>query len=76
MTKAIVYLHWASPYTAARYFQLFHFQYVKWCKIINMYILGHFWPMLPFYTPRKHQKTKGFLVFSGGIKWEHWPEMG
>ena len=20
--------------------------------------------------------TKGFLVFSGGIKWEHWPEMG
>ena len=18
----------------------------------------------------------GFLVFSGGIKWEHWPEMG
>ena len=20
--------------------------------------------------------TKGFLVLSGGIKWEHWPEMG
>ena len=26
--------------------------------------------MLPFYTPF------GFLVFSGGIKWEHWPENG
>ena len=21
-------------------------------------------------------KTKGFLAFSGGIKWECWPEMG
>ena len=35
--------------------------------------LTHFWPMFPFYTPWKHQKTKGFLVFSGGTKWEHWP---
>ena len=32
--------------------------------------------MFPFYTPWKYQKTFGFLVFSGGIKWEHWPEMG
>ena len=31
--------------------------------------------MLPFYTPSKHQKIKGFLVFSGGMKWEHWSEM-
>ena len=30
--------------------------------------------MLPFYTPEKYQKTKGFLVFLGDIKWEHWPE--
>ena len=37
--------------------------------------LTHFRPMFPFYTPWKHQKTFGFLVFSGGIKWEHWPEM-
>ena len=37
--------------------------------------LTHFWPMFLFYTPWKHQKTKGFLVFSGGIKWEHWLEM-
>ena len=28
--------------------------------------LTHFWPMLPFYTPWKHQKTKGFSgVFKG-----------
>ena len=23
-----------------------------------------------------HLKTFGFLVFLGGLKWEHWPEMG
>ena len=38
-------------------------------------VLIHFWPMFQFYTRWKHQKTKGFLVFSGGIKWEHWPEV-
>ena len=32
--------------------------------------------MLLFYTPWKHQKTFGFLVFSGGIEMENWPEMG
>ena len=32
--------------------------------------------MFPLYTPWKHQKTVSFLVFSGGKKWEHWPEMG
>ena len=42
-------------------------------------LLIHFWPMLPFYTPWKYQKTKGFckgfLVFSGSIKWDDWAEM-
>ena len=31
------------------------------------------WPMIPFYTPRKHQKTKGLLVFGrkcGKEKWD------
>ena len=31
--------------------------------------------MFPFYTPWKHQKTFSLLVFSGGMKWEYWPEM-
>ena len=39
-------------------------------------ILTHFWPMSPLYTPWKHQKTKAFLVFSGDMKWENWPEIG
>ena len=38
--------------------------------------LTYFGSMFSFYTPWKHQKTFGFLVISGGIKWEHWPEMG
>ena len=38
--------------------------------------LTDFWPMFAFYTPWKHQKICGFLVFSGGIKWEHWPKIG
>ena len=38
--------------------------------------LTHFRQIFPFYTPWKHQKTKGYLMFSGGIKWEVWPEMG
>ena len=32
--------------------------------------------MFRFYTPWEHQKTKGFLVFSGGIKLGHWPKFG
>ena len=35
-----------------------------------------FYPMFPFHSPWKHQKTEGFLGFSGGVKSEHWPEMG
>ena len=33
--------------------------------------LNHFWSMFTFYTSLK----KGSLVFSGGIKWEHWLNM-
>ena len=34
-------------------------------------ILTHYYPVLPFYAPCKHQKTIGFLIFSGGIKRQH-----
>ena len=30
--------------------------------------LAHFMPLISFYTPWKNQKTKGFLIFSGGIE--------
>ena len=35
----------------------------------------HFWPVFPFYTPEKHQKTEVFLVFLGGVKWKCWSEL-
>ena len=31
-------------------------------------------PLLQCYTPLTHRKILGFLVFSRGIKWEHWPD--
>ena len=33
-------------------------------------------PLVPLYTPSKHQKTSGFLLFSGGIERDQWHEMG
>ena len=31
--------------------------------------------MFHFYTPWKHQTTKGLPMFLGGIEMEHWLEM-
>ena len=38
--------------------------------------LTHFMPLISFDTPRKHQKTRGFLLFSGVIERDQWHEMG
>ena len=37
------------------------------CLKIFSFFLTYFWPIVPIYT-------KGFLVFSGDIKLEDWPE--
>ena len=42
----------------------------------NINLLTHFWSMFPFYASWKHPETFGYLVFSGCIKRNHWPEMG
>ena len=34
----------------------------------NNCCLNHFFQVLPFYTPWRHQKTFSFLIFEGGIK--------
>ena len=34
----------------------------------NLSVLIHFMPLISFDTPEKHPKTRGFLMFSGGIK--------
>ena len=49
--------------------------YIDWNLIWSTF-LTLFSPMFPFYTPWKQQKANGFLVFSGGIKWKHWPGIG
>ena len=38
--------------------------------------LTHFVPLISFDTPWKHQKTRSFLMFSGGIKRDQWHEIG
>lgn len=38
--------------------------------------LSHVRPMFPLYTPWKRRKNSGFLLFSGGIEREYWPEIG
>ena len=39
-------------------------------------VLTHFMPVISFYTPWKHQKTSGFLMFLGGIERDQLHEMG
>ena len=39
-------------------------------------MLTDFWPMFQFYGLEYSRKPLASLVFSGGIKLEHWPEMG
>ena len=38
--------------------------------------LTQYMPLVSFYTPWKHQKTKGFLMFPGVIERHQWHEMG
>ena len=43
---------------------------------INHMPLTHFMSLISFDTPWKHQKTSGFLMFSGGIKRDQGHEKG
>ena len=42
----------------------------KKLPFLSTFRLTHFMPLIFFYTPRKHQKTRGFLMFSGSIEWD------
>ena len=48
----------------------------KWFLSNQISVLTHFMPLISFDTPWKHQKTRGFLILSGGIKRDQWHEMG
>ena len=41
----------------------------KKLPFLSTFRLTHFMPLIFFYTPWKHQKTRGFL-FSGSIEWD------
>ena len=43
------------------------------CINVSIYFnaFQHSTAMFDFYTPRKRQKAKGFLMFSGGMEMEH-----
>lgn len=45
-------------------------------NITTVGLLIHFWLMFYLIPPVKQIKVYGFLVFSGSINWEHWPDMG
>ena len=45
-------------------------------EVNDKYLLTYFQPMFYFYTHWKHQKTRGFLMFSEGIEVEHWLKIG
>ena len=42
---------------------------------INSWYLTHFQSVFRFYTPWKHQKTGGFLMYSVGLELEQWLKM-
>ena len=42
----------------------------------NLLLFSRFHGTGLFYRPWKHQKTSGFLIFTGGIKRDQWHEMG
>ena len=44
-------------------------------KLHLFYLSAHFMPLVSFYTPWKHQKTRGFLMPPGGTERDQWHEM-
>ena len=48
----------------------------KYILLPLLVLLNPFHVNAPFLYPLKRQKTKGFLIFSGGIKMGHWREKG
>ena len=42
--------------------------YTSFITSSQLSVITHFMPLISFDTPWKHQKTSGFLMFSGGIK--------
>ena len=62
-------------------FFFFNFSWKFWVKSGSVLefpgkMLTHFMPLISFYIPWKHQKTRGFLMFSRGMERDQCHEMG
>ena len=67
---------WKHALLRMHFFQFWKYAIVCIFEIWqNIMPLTHFQLMLHIYTPWKHPKTYGFLVFSGGIEEEYWLKM-
>ena len=62
---------WLQKYVKSPITKSFVHNNVILVVLLTFNIIIHFRPMLPFNTPWKHQKTRGFRMFSGSIKKEH-----
>ena len=78
LVRIFPHLDWITPNTDTFYaVKISHYRNYKNSENGNFCQgLTHFYPVSHFYTPWKHQKTKGFLTFSGGIEMWHWTKMG
>ena len=64
-----------SFYTLRKH-QKIRFFVIFWKRPVAWNGLTHLMRVISFDTPWKPQKTRGFLMFSGGIKRDQWHEMG
>ena len=76
--KALLINEWLN--LIARQPQLVAYIGLSFCDVFlhakTIQPLTYFIPLFSFYTPWKHQKTPGFLMFLGGIKSDQWHEKG
>ena len=78
-------------FNVCRYSYLFLYAEAKWDMLFCVELSTDFWDsfrrsfkntlihlvaLISFDTPWKHQKTSGFLIFSGCMKRDQWHEMG
>ena len=60
-------------------FSILQFFDVSWSHLNFNITLSHFTSLFSFYTPWKHQRISGFLMFSRGlqrvVKWVNWVKM-
>ena len=57
-------IYWNRSFAASDFLKCLHHQ----LSSIHCHIVVHFMTLVSFYTLWKHQKTSGFLMFSGGYR--------